>query len=83
MWLRKHSASMGIDSDEFVNAFLVALDTEKVVEKLEEVLCSTLKFEIKKLNDSNKTFSDEHKFIYLLLANFKKKSNQNNNISLI
>ena len=36
MWLRKHSTSMGIDQNEFVKAFLIALNDDSVVKKLED-----------------------------------------------
>ena len=59
MWLRRYSLSMGIDCEEFGKAFLVALNNESIVKKLEEVICTSLHFEINKLTEANAQLKSE------------------------
>lgn len=51
MWSRQLSAAMGINQEDFVKAFISALSEEKVVKKLENVICERLIREVHELRD--------------------------------
>ena len=50
---------MGIDCEELGKAFIVALNNESIVKKLEEVICASLHFEINKLTEANAELKSE------------------------
>ena len=51
MWTRRLSTSMKIDQGDFVEAFLLALDNDKIVKKLQGGLFTQLQTEIGQLKD--------------------------------
>ena len=50
-WSRRLSADMGIDQDDFVKAFVLALSDDRVARKLQETICGQLSQEVGELRD--------------------------------
>ena len=50
-WSRRLSADMGIDQDDFVKAFVLALSDDRVARKLQETICGQLSKEVGELRD--------------------------------
>ena len=54
MWSRKLSTSMGFDQQDFVKAFISALNDESVINKLDSVICGHLNVDIGNLSEAQK-----------------------------